>query len=272
MARVPGAAAAAAAQARRERAGGGRGAGGGRADPGGGGSCGRRRGGPGPRPYGASSRRPGHSPAATAGPITRGNLAPARPSVARAQAAAQPTVPHRPGRGDPFEARSRGTARAATGRRSAGPGRPPGPAGQTRYLGGVPGGGNQARPGRLTPAAAAAAEEEAGPPRALSGAGRRRDHPVIGRQALTDSLPVPPLPPPFPRQPGAAPPAAPATVGPKIFPGPAAEVASRKEKLRPGDIKLRGGRNGIQAHPESTSRCLPPRPAATAQEVLHSCS
>ena len=60
--------------------------------------------------------------------------------------------------------------------------------------------------------------EEASPPRALSGAGRGRGHPVIGRQALTDSLPVPPLPHPFPGQPGVAPPAAPATVGPTIVP------------------------------------------------------
>ena len=71
------------------------------------------------------------------------------------------------------------------------------------------------------------AVEEASPPRALSGAGRGREHPVIGRQALTDSLPVPPLPPPFPGAAGGGPAGSAFDRRTHYLPGPAAEVASR---------------------------------------------
>lgn len=60
------------------------------------------------------------------------------------------------------------------------------------YLGGLPGGGSQAGPGRLTPAVAAAAG--AGPPRALSGEVRGRGLLRIGGWAMIDSRLAPPPP------------------------------------------------------------------------------
>ncbi|XP_029410180.1 uncharacterized protein LOC115067076 [Nannospalax galili] len=62
------------------------------------------------------------------------------------------------------------------------------------YLGGLPGGGSRARPGRLTPAAAAGARTGAGPPRSLSGEGRRRGRLGIGQRVVIDSGAAPPSP------------------------------------------------------------------------------
>ncbi|XP_055399317.1 translation initiation factor IF-2 [Bubalus kerabau] len=244
MARVPGAAA---AQARRERAGGGGGAGGGRADPGGGGSCGPRVGArarappavrqPGPRPRGASSRRPGHSPAASAGPVTRGSLAPARPSVARAQAAAQPTVPHRPGRGGSFrspfvgrrprghqEKKCRSGAPPEARRPNSVPGRAawlrePGQAGPPHTGGGGGGGGG--------------GESSARPLRGGAGAGTPGDW-----SAGSDGQPAcPASPPSLPRAAGGGPAGSACDRRAHYRPGPAAEVASRPLPRRtPGSL------------------------------------
>lgn len=124
-------------------------------------------------------------------------------------------------------------ARAAAGRRDERC--PPGPPAKPSYLGGLPGEGRNATPGRFTPTVAAAAA--AGPLSALSGGGAGAGLPADWPAGSDGQPAVPPRL--WPRR--AGPPAAPATAGPTSVPplrpalqGPVIQRAPRPEHLLQG--------------------------------------
>lgn len=135
----------------------------------------------------APSDGPGHNLTTTASPVTHGSREPARQSVAHAQAAAQPSVLQSPSH-SPLTPTLRMPPAQQLGR-GEGAERPWVRQPNLVTWAGCP--AEEARPDRLTPAAAAAAA--AGPLRTLSGEERGRACLRIGRQALMDSRPDPPL-------------------------------------------------------------------------------
>ena len=161
----------------------------------------------------ATSRGPGHSLVATAGPVTRGSLAPARPSVAHAQPAAQPTVPHRPGRssslkpasGAPPAQRPGGEVRVRSAPRARQPNPVPGRAARRREP------GQAASPHTRGGGGAGGGGSSALPLRGGAGAG-----PPADWSAGSDGQPACPVSPFWP--PRAGPRAAPTIVGPTFVP------------------------------------------------------